>query len=312
MNSSGGNTMLRSLMKYVAAGMIVMTPAISFAAETLKLRHILTITGDENDKQLSSPDGVACNDKSILVADTGNSRLVLYSFQDKILKGGTEIRLPQLPYPVQVEFTPAGGILALDSKLRKISQISPAGAFTSYLALQGVPEPAAFAPRSFKVDATGAIYLLDLLGERVLIADAAGKYLDQIPLPKTKGFFSDLAVKPQGDVLLLDSVAASVYVSKKSTAGFTPFEPFAQDLGKFLNFANYITTDNRGVVYIVDHNGGAVVSLSQDGAFLGRQLNLGWKSGTLFYPGQICVTPTSEIFVADRGNSIVQAFEILK
>jgi hypothetical protein len=304
--------MLRLLKQSLVAALIVTMPGVALAAETLKLRPALTISVDENEKQLNGPDGVACNDKSVVVADTGNGRLVQYSFQEKVLRGGTEIRVPQLQYPIEVQYTPAGGVMALDGKLKKIAQFSAAGAFTSYFAADGVPAPSSYTVRSFKVDAAGKVYLLDIEGSRVIVTEPTGKFVSQIAVPKVKGSFSDIAVKPSGDILLLDSVGGTIYVAKKSPTGYAEFAPFTKDLGKVLNFATYLTTDSRGVAYVVDHNGAAIVSLSQDGGFLGRQLSLGWKSGTLFYPGQICLTPTGEIFVADRGNSIVQAFEILK
>lgn len=304
--------MPRSLIKIVLTALIALVPLVCHGAETLKLRPALTVTVDEKEHQLSYPEGVACNDGSVVVADTGNARLVLYSFKEKTLKGGTEIKLAQLAYPIEVQMNAQGGIFVLDGKARRILQLDPQGAFKGYLQPQGVHDPAEFVPRSFKIDAAGSFYLLDILGERVLVTDAAGKVTAQLPFPKPYGFYSDLAVKPNGDVLLLDSVNASIFIAKKSAGAFAPFEPFAKNMQEYLNFATYLTTDSRGVVYIVDHDGGAIISLGQDGAFLGRQLNLGWKSGLVYYPSQICVTATGEIFVADRGNSVVQVFEILK
>jgi len=62
----------------------------------------------------------------------------------------------------------------------------------------------------------------------------------------------------------------------------------------------------------VDENGGGVVIVGQDGAFLGRQLAMGWTEGLLYYPSQMCLTEKGAVFIADRGNSRVQFFSIVR
>jgi len=62
----------------------------------------------------------------------------------------------------------------------------------------------------------------------------------------------------------------------------------------------------------VDENGAGLVTLGQDGSFLGRQLAMGWSEGFLYYPSQMCANGRDELFIADRGNSRVQVFSIVK
>jgi hypothetical protein len=52
--------------------------------------------------------------------------------------------------------------------------------------------------------------------------------------------------------------------------------------------------------------------LSQDGSFLGRQLSMGWNEGLLYYPTQMCINEKGEAFIADRGNSRIQIFMVVK
>jgi hypothetical protein len=58
--------------------------------------------------------------------------------------------------------------------------------------------------------------------------------------------------------------------------------------------------------------GCGVVMLSQDGSFLGRQLSMGWNGGLLYYPTQMCMNEKREVFIADRGNSRIQIFMVVK
>jgi hypothetical protein len=39
---------------------------------------------------------------------------------------------------------------------------------------------------------------------------------------------------------------------------------------------------------------------------------MGWNEGLLYYPSQMCLNEKGEVFIADRGNSRVQVFSIVK
>jgi DNA-binding beta-propeller fold protein YncE len=303
--------MIRFFIIYVLLAAVLLVPCAGNCAEVLKVKFLTTVNSDDKEKpvQLLDPLGVTCNDNLLIVADTGNGRLVRYTLAEREVKGGTEIKIPELVYPVRVQMNSKGDIYVFDGKNRRIVQLNSAGAFVANFDLRGVPAPATIVPRSFKIDSNNNLYLLDIFGERVVMADATGNYVKQYPFPKPYGFISDLAVNENGDIFLLDSVNASIFVVKKNESNFVPL---VKDLKEYLNFAANITTDYRGVIYLTDQNGAAVVAFGQDGTLLGRQLSLGWKNGQLFYPSQISVTKSGIICIADRGNSRVQLFELLK
>jgi hypothetical protein len=289
---------------------ILSFPIKSISAETVKFRYIQSVYSGDKGGSLKEPEGVACNEKSLLiVGDTGNDRLIQYSFQEKSLKAGNEIRVPQLSNPIRLQINSKGEIFALDGKKRQIIRLSPEGAFKGFVDAEGVPSPSTFVPRSFKIDANNNIYLLDIFTGRVLVLNPEGKYQKQIPFPKDYGFFSDLSVDSKGSILLIDSVRAMVFSAPK---GSNSFSPITKSLREYLNFPTSITNDNRGTIYIVDENGSGIIILGQDGSFLGRQLSMGWNEGLLYYPSQICINEKGEVFIADRGNSRVQIFTLVK
>lgn len=302
--------MLRLSAKYALIPALLLLPFTSAALGAEKLKQITSVYLDEKGVSLKYPEGAACDDKGgLVVADTANGRLLRYTYQEGTVKGGTELKPSQLVYPIRLQLGSKGDIYALDGKQRRIIHLKLDGAFDRYLDPQGVPAPTAVVPRSFKVTANDAIYLLDIFGERVLVLDRVGRFQSQLPFPKGYGFFSDLAVTAAGDVLLLDSVNAMVYAARKGAAEFTPL---SKNLREYVSFPTYMTTDSRGVIYLVDQDGGAIVTLGQDGSFTGRMLNLGWKEGQLYYPGQICMGGEGMLAVADRNNSRVQVFEFAK
>jgi hypothetical protein len=282
----------------------------SFSAETVKLKYIQSVYFDEKGAGMKQPEGIACNDKFLLVVgDTENDRLIQYSFQERSLKAGTEIKVQQLSNPIRLQINSKGEIFALDGKKRRIIRLNPDGTFKTYVDGEGVPSPSTFVPRSFKIDPQNNIYILDIFSARVLVLNPEGKYQKQIPFPKDYGFFSDLSVDSKGSILLIDSVRAMVFSAPKDSNSFSPI---TKSLREYLNFPTSITNDNRGTIYIVDENGSGIIILGQDGSFLGRQLSMGWNEGLLYYPSQICINEKGEVFIADRGNSRVQIFTLVK
>jgi hypothetical protein len=285
-------------------------PVQSFSAETVKFRYLQSIYFDDKGGGIKQPEGVACNDKSFLViGDTGNDRLLRYTLEEKNLKAGIEIKIPQLSNPIRVQMNSKGEIFALDGKRRRIVRLSPEGAFKSYVDPEGIPSPSAFVPRSFKIDKNDNIYILDIFTGRVLVLNPEGKYQNQIPFAKEYGFFSDLSVDSKGNILLIDSVKAMVLSAPKDSNGFSAL---TKSLREYLDFPTSLTTDHRGTIYIVDEKGGGIVILGADGTFVGRQLTMGWTEGLLYYPSQICINGKGEVFIADRGNSRIQVFMVVK
>jgi hypothetical protein len=289
---------------------ILLLPMRSFSAETMKFLYLQCVYFDNEGGGIKEPEGVACNDKSMLViGDTGNDRLLRYTLEERNLKGGSEIKIPQLSSPIRVQINSKGEIFALDGKRRRIVRLNPDGSFKSYVDPEGVPSPAAFVPRSFKLDKEDHIYILDIFTARVLVLNPEGKYQKQIPFPKDFGFFSDLAVDWRGNILLIDCVKAMVFSAAKESSSFTPL---TKNLREYSDFLTSITTDSRGIIYLVDEDGGGIVILGQDGSYLGRQLSMGRNERLLYFPSQMCVNERGEVFVSDRGNSRIQIFTLVK
>jgi len=258
----------------------LLLPMKSFGAETVKLKYVQSVYFDEKGTGLKQPEGVVCDARSVVVVgDTGSDRLVRYTFQEKSLKGGNEIKIPQLSNPIRVQMNSKGEIFALDGKKRRIFRLSPEGAFKGYVDAEGVPSPSTFVPRSFKIDGNNNIYILDIFTGRVLVLNPEGKYQKQIPFPKDFGFFSDLSVDSKGTLLLIDCVKAMVFSAAKDSNSFSPL---TKSLREYLYFPTGITTDSRGMIYIVDENGDGIVVLGRDGSFVGRQLSMGWNEGLLY------------------------------
>ena len=219
---------------------------------------------------LKSPQGVACNKEGLfIVGDTGNGRLLTYTFKDDAVKGGGEVKLPQMIYPQRLQLNSKGEIFVLDGKLRRILRLSQQGTFLGFLEPQGIPGEIAPVPKSLKIDDQDNIYILDTFSERVLVLDSAGKFLKAIVFPSPHGFFTDLAVNADGSIYLVDSTNSIVFVAAKNA---TAFAPLTKSMKADMDFPGYITTDSKGNIFVVDQNGGGIIVLAPDGSFGTREI----------------------------------------
>ena len=116
---------MRSAMKYILfASMILAVAAGSHAAEPLKFRQMAPIYVDGKGAGIRQPEGVACRGNALVVADTGNGRLLRYTIAGDNWTPGGEIVLPQLPSPIRVDVNSKGEIFALDGQSRKIARVA--------------------------------------------------------------------------------------------------------------------------------------------------------------------------------------------
>lgn len=284
-------------------------PAAGLAAGRISLLPKLSVYTDNKNVALSSPEGIACNDKEFVAADTGNGRLVSSQYDDSGIKLVTPIKLPQIVSPTRVQLDAKGDIFVLDGKLKKVAQLDHSGKFVGYIEPQGLPADfGSINPVSFKLDSAGNIYLVDNTSASVVVLDPAGKFQKKIDFPKGAGFISDMCIDPQGTVYIVDALNCIVYSAPQGKA----FSPFTGSLKDYMNFPISITMDAKGYFYVVDEHGGGVVILGPDGSFQGRQLSLGWSEGMLYYPVQMCVSSTGYAFIADRGNNRIGIFSVVR
>lgn len=291
------------LLLALAAGV----PAgVRAAAPAGGLRLLQTIYVDSADVALAHPEGVACDDRGALViADTGNARLLTFTWKDGALDAGAHVKLSQLPYPFRVQIDSKGFVLVLDRRARKIVRVDAKGEFAGYLEPQGASSTPVV-PAAFKLDAADTAYVLDVVAGKVLVVGADGRVARELALPKAQGI-TDVAVDSAGRVYVVDAVTATVFAAEK---GANAFKPLSASLKDLISFPTYVAPDNRGKLYLVDQHGNAIVKLGVDGTFQGRELATGWADGAVYYPSQVCLTAKGDLIVADRNNDRVQIFAL--
>ena len=279
------------------------------AGEAGSFRYLAAVYFDDKGAGLQLPEGVACGgDGQMVVGDTGNDRLVRFTFRDKAVTGGTEIRNPQLSAPTRVQLNSKGEIYAFDGRQRRIVHFGADGAFKEVLAFDGLPAPATIVAKDFRIDQADNIYVLDIFSARVLVLDAAARFKKAVPFPDDAGSGAHLAIDASQTLLLLDGIKRRMFSAGKDASAFAPL---GGDLTGFLPTLPTYMTANRGAVFVAE-GGGSIASLGSDGSFLARQLTMGWTEGLLNHPSQLCVNDKDEVFVADRDNSRIQIFQLTR
>jgi sugar lactone lactonase YvrE len=295
----------------VTRASLMVSLAVLLAAGTARAEPVgfmfeQAIYQDAKEAPLKRPEGVACSDTVLWVADTGNQRLVSFSRTSGRLSLGTEVKLTQLTYPTRLQLDSKGGLVALDGKTHKIIRMDAKGVYVGTVEVKGVANASSVVPGSFKIDGD-TLYLLDIAGRRVLVLDATGTVSRQLELPKT-GEFTDIAVDLAGTLYAVDGVNAALWSADKNATAFTVVVKGMKDK---MNFPASMVA-SKGKLFLVDQYGNGVVTLGIDGSYQGRQLTMGWTDGTIYYPTQLCLTEDGSAFLADRYNNRVQAFSLTR
>ena len=292
-------------IKTVCALLLAILSAGPAWAQSGNYRHEVVIYDNGQGINLSGPAGVSCDGERIIVADTRNSRLLVYTLIEGVLSVDIETKLTRQIRPTTVQAGVDGDMLVYDSRGKELLRFNAAGTLSGKVVPENVPGKSKVILKSFRVDSAGSIYLLDVFGRRVVVLDKTGAYIKQISFPAEFGFFSDLAVDDRGRVFILDSIQSQVFTAAPEEDVFTPLSDSLRD---DLAYPTHLEVDSSGLLYVVDEETSTIGILRRDGSFAKRLFNRGRKEGLLYYPSQICVGDGSRLVIADRDNNRVQVF----
>ena len=135
------------------------------------------------------------------------------------------------------------------SRAKEILRFDVSGNRLGKVEPKDVPTGTRIIPKSFRVDGSGSIYLLDIYGRRVVVLDKTGVFIRQTAFPQEFGFFSDLAVDSKGRIFILDSVRSQVLSAAPEEDTFTMLSENLKDL---LSYPTHLEVDTKGLIYVVD------------------------------------------------------------
>lgn len=295
---------MKKLLFFIAvSGLVILNGNALFAAQ-LKLKFVGSIYTDTAGVPLRTPAGVTIAGDTLLVADSGGKRVLTYNFVNGVATPDKNIPMAK-NFPLMVQQAKNGDFLVLDGLEREVLILGQNGKQKGTLKVKGAD--GRIVPRSLKSNPDGSLLLLDIFTGRVLVVDEAGNLQRQLPFPKEYGSFSDTLMDAQKDVFLLDSVAGKIY---QAASGSDSFSLWSDGLKEFTNFPTSFASDGRGNLLLTDKYGSGLAIIGPDGKFAGRKLNMGWTEGQLYYPSQISISDTGQVFIADTANHRIQQFSI--
>ncbi len=180
---------------------------------------------DDQGAGLRLPEGVACGPSGqVIVGDTGNDRLVRFTYQDKMVTGGSAI-----------ETTGALVAVPCPPELRRATSscsTAPGGASSAWGRTATFKRPlvvpgraaarAPSSPKDFAIDAADNIYVLDVFSAASSCSTPRARSSGRVPFPETSGSALSLAVDDAGGLLLLDSIRTAALLPPARTPRHSP------------------------------------------------------------------------------------------
>jgi len=300
----------RIVARLVLFAWLCAAPTASGAAEVVKLQHAATLYADDKGVPLRFPQGVGCRAGEILlVADSGNGRILRFRVSGAMALTIGEVKLAEIPYPTRVDGDPAGNLVVLDGKSRRLARVKPDGSFGGFIDIPAQPQGPTPSALAFAWAVDGRLFVLDAAGRRVVVLAPGGEVERTVALLGETAILTDVAVDARGSIYALDAVGRSVLVARP---GDPALAPWSRSLAEDLDFPGALAVDSAGRVFVADQNGGGILTLGLDGSFRGRQSSYGWRDGYLRYPTGLCAGQDGTLVVADRENQRVQVFRVRK
>jgi len=286
---------------------------------------------DDNDR-LAWPSSIAFDsDGNIYVSDTGNERVQVFDSASVYLAtigvtGESGADNNHFNSPIGIAIDSADKLYVADPGNARVQIIDVANplspAYVATLGVSGVPgsdDTHFYEPQGVAVDAT-RITVVDSANSRVQIFDRATRaYLATLGTGWGNGayeFFwpTDVGLDGAGRIYVADSWSHRVqqYSSGlvyQRTYGVTGV-PYLTDSQHF-NWPSGVAVAGDGSLYITEERGHRLVKLTAQGVPLwsvGEPGVPGSDDVSLFWPGDVDVSPVGQAHVADSGNNRIQIF----
>lgn len=257
-------------------------------------------------RELSRPMGVAPAGDKVLVADTGNGRVMVLDRQGKISKTITEIGNRRLMYPAAVAAMDKERVIIGDLYRGEVVAVSYNGEERFSLPLAAdKTKVGAIRPTAIAVG-QNRIFVTEVEGHRVLVFDEKGRFIRAFGRPGDKP--GELSF-PNG--IAVDPAKKLVYVADSNNRRIQVFDPD----GKFMKILNLrdlkpmmprgITVDPRNrALYFADTLDHKVFRYDLNT----KKISLVNKATALSFPNAVAVDGSGRLLVADRENNRVIVF----
>ena len=277
----------------------------------------------------------------VLVADSGNARLVVFDGEGGVLEVWP---LPDNARPVAIAARPDGTVLVADFTGDHVLVLGERGEILDKWGTTGSGEGEFEAPSGIALTAAGTVVVVEFMGQRVQELDAEGKFLrfmtggesgrrhaeERPPIPGMEemagmegmaemragnphGLFlfpSDAAIGPDGTLYGSNTHAYEILVFDTDGELRDAWGEKGSKAGEW-EIPVGMTTDTAGNLYVADSANFRVQAMGRDGEpRLTSRANEQWWVTTrrIYSPTDLAVGPNGKFYVADFAASKVQRF----
>jgi len=290
---------------------------------------------------LQHPMGIAVSGSRVLVADSGNSRIVVYDLDGAPLAVWP---LPDNAAPVGLAIRPDGTALVTDYTGDRILVLGPDGALRHQWGETGTGPGQFKAPSGIAVTPEGHVVVVEFMGQRVqeLAADGtfvrfvdggdpgrafvqarpAGEGMEGMDMPMPGGspgnpdglfvFPTDVAAAPDGTLYVSNTHAYEILVFNADGTLRDGWGSKGSEAGQF-EVPVGMATDAWGNLYVADSANFRVQGLRPDGSvFLVSRADERWYQSPrhIYSPADVAIDSQGRLYVADFAASRIQRFGV--
>lgn len=288
---------------------IFCTLDLGFAQQKAPFSSLVTFTQLEGMGELNQVQGLfwSPSKNGLLVADTGNNRLLLFGDREGKFRFLSELKSEKMTLPISAVETSQGTIMVIERGTQGIISYDPETGKRNRVT-DGFPDASSFWPTRLALDGKDNLYVIDQGNQRVYIFDGNLRYKFHInsPAPKFTGF-SAVAVDKDGNIIALEGLRGIIYVFDKGGNLVRQFSKRGELRGE-TEFPVDIAVDGQGRIYVLDAHRHQVVLFDRNGNWQGQIGEKGWKEGELISPYRIAVAFDYRLFVVDADHNRLQVF----
>ena len=257
-------------------------------------------------KQLKAA-GIAIDetDKLMYIADRGNTRIQIVSFEGECMQSFGQDKLWQ-PYGIAISYQ---HIFVTDRELHSLFQFHKTSLqLMNMTGTEGQTDGQFNFPLGLCTDYSGDVLIADSNNNRVCIYSKYLKFLStlgvgQLKLPK------DVKVTPDCQVAVLDSSPKCIHFYSRNGHLLSSCVSRGEEPGCLLVNPFFFCLDTSGNVIISNFDSHSIKIISQDDQLIHSIGKEGHGRGELFCPFGICVSKSGIIFaVSYNANFSIQCF----
>lgn len=269
------------------------------------------IAGKDTLDRIVSPHGIAADGEGkVYVADWGGACVHFFDFEKKKYDQFNKTKTGPLVSPIGAALDAEGLLYITDSMLRRVF------VFSGSKNKRVIGDDSLLRPTGVAINKKEKVlYVVDTLGNRVVLFDLAGKQLGSFGSRGTRdgefNYPTHLALDAAGDLYVMDSLNFRVQIFDKSGKYLSKFGGNGTDIHDFMK-PKGIAVDSEGHIWVSDGLRNSVQIFDREGRLLLIFGRLGIGPGEFDVPAGLFIDDHDRLYVADSYNYRVQMFQYLK